>query len=230
MKRCVRCEQQNPDDANFCLQCGGVFSAEAVSAAAQHQARAHDQTDFWRAFIGPSKAVLFSVEKGWSWSRADDHYVNTFSAFTTGREPRFALTWHWPAFLFDPFLWFLYRKLYLYAFVYFVGPLLSVLLTGDPTVRFVWSVIAGASANYLYFWHVREHVTRVLAQPELEWMARRRKLQEEGGVQPSNVWGGILLQLVAAYLLTVMLDLPGDAPLPVEEGGEASPSSDQKFF
>lgn len=234
MKRCVRCEQHNPDDANFCLQCGGVFSAEAASAAAEHQARAQDQTDLWRAFIGPSKALLFSFESGWSWGRADEHYLKKFAAFTGGNEPRFALSWHWPAFLFDPFLWFLYRKLYLYAFIYFVGPLLSAILTGDPNVRFVWSVIAGASANYLYFWHVKEHVGQVLSKPELDGMARKRKLQEEGGVQPYVLWVGIVLQLVvAAYVVTMLLDVPDvptDGPLPPDAGEQAPPGSEQKFF
>ena len=46
------------------------------------------------------------------------------------RNPQFALTWNWPAFLFISFLWFLYRKMYLYAAVYAIGPMVSTYLTG----------------------------------------------------------------------------------------------------
>ena len=62
------------------------------------------------------------------------------------------------------FLWFLYRKMYLYAAVYAIGPMVSTYLTGDMTSGIVWSVVAGATANYVYYWHCREHIAAIKQQ------------------------------------------------------------------
>ena len=82
--------------------------------------------DRWRDFIGPNA----------------DRYLEQFKKFGSPQSPRFALTWNWPAFLFISFLWFLYRKMYLYAAVYAIGPMVSTYLTGDMTSGMVWSVVA----------------------------------------------------------------------------------------
>ena len=114
MKSCPKCDQQNTDEARFCQGCGAAFPSSASQVSA-------DENEFVRTFIGPSKALLFSLQRGWSWDRADNHYIEKFRRFSNGGRPRFALSWHWPAFLVDPFLWFLYRKMYVYAFVYAVS-------------------------------------------------------------------------------------------------------------
>jgi hypothetical protein len=161
MKPCSQCEQQNPDDARFCSQCGALFAEEAAQPADQSAEEPAppilDEQQLWRSFIGQNA----------------DRYLEQFRKFTGGSEPRFALTWHWPAFLFDPFLWFLYRKMYLYAAVYAIGPVLSAYFTGDLTVGVVWRVMAGASANYIYYWHVREHVAAIKEKAGLGGRAQR---------------------------------------------------------
>ena len=48
--------------------------------------------------------------------------------------------------------------MYTYALVYAVGPMVSTYLTGDMTVGLIWSIMAGATANYVYYWHCREHI------------------------------------------------------------------------
>ena len=142
MKACEKCAQMNPDEALVCGQCATPLVTETVAPES-------DETRVWRSFIGPQKAIVFSFKRGWSWERPDDYYLQQFKKFTTGPTSRFSLTWHWPAFLVDPFLWFLYRKMYLYALIYALGPVLSAYLTGDFTVGFVWRVMAGVSANYI---------------------------------------------------------------------------------
>jgi hypothetical protein len=186
MKPCGTCGQANPDEAHFCHQCGSPFSEQARPSA--EQTTASDQSagvlftepQLWRAFIGPNA----------------DRYLDQFKRFTTDAAPRFALTWHWPAFLFDPFLWFLYRKMYLYALVYAVGPVLSAYLTGDLTVGIVWRVMAGVSANYIYYWHIREQVGRIRAARGLDAGGQERLLQDAGGVQPYVIWLGVALHLI----------------------------------
>jgi hypothetical protein len=195
MKACPKCDQQNPDGALFCSHCGTAFSATSPAL---------DEAQLWRAFIGPSKSLFLSLKRGVSFEPAENRYLEQFRKFSSTAQPRFALTWHWPAFLFDPFLWFLYRKMYLYAFIYAVGPVLSVYLTGDFTVGVVWRIMAGSSANYIYFWHVKEHLAGIRAKGGLDGSARERLLRDLGGVQPYVIWLG-----VALHILLLMAVLAG---------------------
>ncbi len=204
MKPCSQCEQQNPDDARFCSQCGALFAEEVAQPADQPVEEPAppilDEQQLWRSFIGQNA----------------DRYLEQFRKFTGVGEPRFALTWHWPAFLFDPFLWFLYRKMYLYAAVYAIGPVLSAYFTGDLTVGVVWRIMAGASANYIYYWHVREHVVAIKEKAGLGGRAQEQSLKDLGGVQPYVVWVGVALHiLMFAVLIKAIQEEPqGGGPFP----------------
>ncbi|MER3422012.1 MAG: hypothetical protein C4293_01050 [Nitrospiraceae bacterium] len=186
VKTCEKCGQQNPSDANFCQQCGAPFSSHTEVAP-------QDDAHLWREFIGPNA----------------DRYLERFRKFTTSPTPRFALTWNWPAFLFDPFLWFLYRKMYLYAAIYAIGPVVSAYLTGDFTVGIVWRIMAGVSGNYIYFWHVKDHLARIRGKQNLDPNARERLIRDLGGVQPYVIWLGIALH---ALLLAIIMALIREGP------------------
>ena len=161
-----------------------------------------DENSLWREFIGPNA----------------DRYLEQFRKFTSGSTSGFALTWHWPAFLVDPFLWFLYRKMYLYAVIYALGPVVSAYITGDFTVGIVWRIMAGASANYIYYWHVKEHVKTIHAKSHLDRAAQDSLLRDLGGVQPYVIWLGIALHaLLIAVMIIVALEGPPD-------GGKDQPS------
>jgi Protein of unknown function (DUF2628) len=203
VKACEKCAQQNPDDALFCQQCGASFSADSSSPSL-------DEGQVWRAFIGPNA----------------DRYFEQFRKFTAGATPRFALTWHWPAFLVDPFLWFLYRKMYLYALVYAVGPVVSAYVTGDFTVGIVWRIMAGLSANYIYYWHVKEHVASISAKRHLDAAAQERLLHDLGGVQPYVIWLGVALHvLLVAMMIMVAREGPPDGEKFKPENPKPSPAS-----
>ena len=136
-----------------------------------------------------------------------------FSTISLRARTPLSLTWNWAPFFVEPFLWFLYRKMYLFAFVYFIGPIVSVFLTNDISVPIVWSIIASGSANYVYYWHLRDLVLKVKARVGLDHVARMRQLTDGGGVQPYVFW------LVAASLLLkagVFFAVLGEPPL--EEG------------
>jgi hypothetical protein len=199
MKACRKCDKQNPDDALFCHQCGSPLSDQNGDQASSAPL---DETQLWRAFIGPNA----------------DRYMEQFRKFTSGQVPRFALTWHWPAFLFDPFLWFLYRKMYLYAVVYAVGPVISAYLTGDITVGIVWRVMAGASANYIYYWHVREHLAPIRQKQGWDTTGQERALKDLGGVQPYVVWVGVALHVL---LLALLIQAYQEGS---QEGGKPAPT------
>ena len=207
MRACDSCEQQNPDDARFCLRCGKEFPPET---AAEVETETEQEEQYWRTLIGPGRCIQFTLTSGWSWKPAWDYYQRAFQRFHTAQGPRFSLTWNWAPFLVEPFLWFLYRKMYLFAFVYFIGPIVSVFITSDITVPIVWSIIASASANYVYYWHLRDLLLKAKARTGLDHATRMRQLMDEGGVQSYVFW------LVAASFLLkigVFFAVLGDAPL-----------------
>jgi Protein of unknown function (DUF2628)/Double zinc ribbon len=193
MQVCGQCNQQNPDDANFCHQCGAALSAPAAVVDPQDvsppMAMTGDEA-LWREFIGPNA----------------DRYVARFRKFSSNGQPRFALSWNWPAFLFISFLWFLYRKMYLHAFVYAVGPMISTYVTGDLTVGIIWSIMAGATADYLYYWHAREQIAEVKKSVGMNHIAQQAALKEAGGVQPYVIWVGVVFYIVFLVTLASMLE------------------------
>lgn len=204
MKPCSRCNQQSPEDANFCYQCGaaldaGVGTADHGPSAAQTAESAEspvpvppsfqNEETLWRQFLGPNA----------------DRYLETFKKFSSDGRPKFALSWNWPAFLFISFLWFLYRKMYLHAFVYAVGPMISTYLTGDFSAGIIWSVMAGATANYLYYWHCREHIGEIKTSGRLSPAEQETALKESGGVQPYVIWVGVAFYLIFLVTLSKMI-------------------------
>ncbi len=231
MRTCDSCQQSNPDDARFCLRCGEPFSEEtaAPSDAPEMKTSATTteeiQTDEqgWRVLIGSAKCLQFTWGGGWSWKPAWEYYQRAFQRFHSAEGPRFALTWNWAPFFIEPFLWFLYRKMYLFALVYLIGPIVSVFLTGDITVPVVWSVIASVSANYVYYWHVKDLFIKVTHQAGPNAEARKHGLADVGGVQPYVLWlvaASFLLKF--AFFIAMMGEPPleDDLPLPSDGTGD----------
>ncbi len=174
----------------------GSTTVDAPLEAAPYAPQATDQ-DLWRQFIGPKA----------------DYYLEQFKKFSSDGQPRFTLSWNWPAFLYISFLWFLYRKMYLHAFVYAIGPMASTYVTGDMTVGLVWSVMAGATANYLYYWHCKEEIAEIKKAGKLNPAAQEAALQDAGGVQPYVIYVGIVLYVIALAGVAKMLEegqLDGD--------------------
>ncbi len=240
MTACQTCEQQNPDGANFCSRCGAALADPSAQASSEPHAEPQNESDtdtshsgvseaeLWQTFIGRSKAVQFNVKEGWSWRPAYLYYQEKFRQFQTPDGPRFTVTWHWPAALLDSFLWFLYRKMYMFAFVYAVGPVISALAFGDWSVGIVWQIGAGVSANYLYYWHTKDSVEKVRKSPELDAEAQQQTLHEEGGVQPYVLWFGAALHLLKVGLILALMDqgLPSSDQITPTE----APPEDTKFF
>lgn len=200
MKLCSQCNQQNPGDAYFCHQCGTALAATTASgesgAVDSGSGPIQSEEALWSQFIGPNA----------------DRYLAQFKKFSSNGQPKFALSWNWPAFLFISFLWFLYRKMYLHAFVYAVGPVISTYLTGDLTVGIVWSIMAGATANYLYYWHCREHIAEIKKTGWLNQPAQEAAFKEAGGVQSYVIYVGIALYVIFfATLLKMIQEGPPDS-------------------
>lgn len=206
MKSCTHCNQQNPDDANFCHQCGRPLeaSAQAEEPVVQRSDERPDEQaapsppldeeTVWRQFIGPNA----------------DQYLETFKKFSANGRPKFALSWNWPAFLYISFLWFLYRKMYLHAFVYAVGPMVSTYLTGDVSAGIVWSIMAGATANYLYYWHCLEQISQIKQAGRVDPTV----LKESGGIQPYVIWVGVVFYI---FFFMTMIKMVQEGPPDMEQ-------------
>ncbi len=196
MKSCTQCQQENRDDARFCHQCGAPFATETRAPAIEpEQVAPQTDTELLKAFIGPNA----------------DRYLETFKKFSGPNGSQFALTWHWPAFVFEPFLWFLYRKMYVYALIYAIGPAMAFYITQDLSADIVWRVIAGGSANYIYFWHAKEQLAKIKSERATGGETRQQMLGELGGVQPYVVWVGVgLLVLKIGLVVAMFKDGPPD--------------------
>jgi len=246
MRTCDSCQQHNPPDARFCLRCGekfleepvaspkppevdqpapGLFDQGAETMTEESGPESLTEEQYWQVLIGRSPCLQFAWSGGWSWKPAWEYYQRVFRHFHSAEGPRFALTWNWSPFFIEPFLWFLYRKMYLFALVYLIGPVISVYLTGDVTVPLVWSVIASTSANYVYYWHLKDIFIRVKQRTGMSPGARRRELADAGGVQPYVLWlvaASVLLKIVVIVVMMGGPPLESELPLPQEEEGAGS--------
>ncbi len=223
MRTCDACQQSNPDDARFCLRCGAPFSgksadpSDAPESETAETAETLTEEQYWRVLVGPGSCLQFTWKGGWSWKPAWDYYQRVFRRFHSAEGLRFAFTWNWAPFFIEPFLWFLYRKMYLFALVYLIGPFVSFLLTGDISVPIVWSIIGSASANYVYCWHLKELFKKVKHQAWADPAARQRELADAGGVQPYVLW-----LVAASILLKIWVVVMLGEPLPEDEIPAAS--------
>ena len=211
MSACPSCSQENAAEANFCSQCGQTL-VKAVSEPiheAPQSSSAPTALQLWETFIGPSKSLQFSLKTGWVWQPAFLYYKEKFAHLETPEGPRFALSWNWPAAFFDSFLWFLYRKMYMFALLYAVAPALAIFLTGDMSVGIVSRILAGASANYLYYWHVKDKLQHIMRIPNIDDDRRAHLVREEGGVQPYVLWLGAALHV---FMLGVLLATISQGP------------------
>jgi len=117
-------------------------------------------------------------------------YLPKFRKFSVDGIDRFSATWHWPAFLVG-FWWLLYRKMYLWAFVYFI--LLMI-----PYARvLVWITLA-ISGHYLYYRYAKGKILRVKTlQPSGDIL---KTVSELGGVNKWVPVVGIIVSITAFFM------------------------------
>jgi type IV pilus assembly protein PilA len=148
---CTKCGTQVVEGAQFCTQCGQVLGARPAPGA---PAAAGDD-EYLETAIG---------------HRNLDYYLRRFERFSSGGG---FVSWNWPSF-FVPLIWMLYRKMWVYALVYFfllpfaMGAVFAVLLLVLPptpaliagwTVQLaVLFVLIPMYANALYFRTVRDRI------------------------------------------------------------------------
>jgi len=119
-----------------------------------------------------------------------DKYLAKFERFRGGGNDKFLTTWNWAAFLAN-FWWALYRKLYFWALIMFI-------LDFIPIVNFIFALIFGMSANYIYYRHAKRKILK-LRGDERETDEGLDNLRKEGGV---NGWVPVTAVIVAGVSIS----------------------------
>jgi type II secretory pathway pseudopilin PulG len=122
---CQKCGNSNNISAKFCSSCGSALPHSVKNnSSTQAEIDVPDNSgEFYKAVVGPKN---------------QDYYLSQFSRFDDNG--KVSASWHWPAF-FVTFYWFLYRKMWLNALIYFFLPYLVMILLG------IAAAVAGNSAN-----------------------------------------------------------------------------------
>jgi len=167
-----RCAQKNPDTAVNCSSCNQPFALPEVVP--------NGTVTLWRQFIG---------------SHAD-YYLERFGTFQAGTGMLFRPSWHWPAFGVG-WLWFLYRKMYVHAAVFLIGGLLPMLFGAGLLGTVLWNGVAGVTANFLYYLHVKFKLEVIQRRAPTDKATRDVLIADAGGVQPYVWWLGVGLMALA---------------------------------
>ncbi len=136
---CTKCGSDLPESASFCAHCGTPVKPAPPGGAAEGPG-----SDDVSAFVGKNAA----------------YYKEKFRKFTVLGVETFVPTWNWAACLCN-FWWMLYRKLYLWALLWF-------LLSFIPFFGFAFWVASGIAGNYIYYHHagVKIREARAATPPE----------------------------------------------------------------
>lgn len=138
-----------------------------------------------------------------------DYYRHQFNKFGSTINPKFRVTWHWPAFFFF-FFWALYRKMWFWAGVHIIAGVILMMWANPGLIYLLWALIWSLVANYLYFRTAAGAANIVLANPEFE-----QNILNKGGASRGGVWGGILVVVVSVmflsnYAMTKFMEKYGD--------------------
>lgn len=181
---CPDCGTMVSADAHNCVQCGSYIAGRirrgARTASFQSAAK-----DVYSQRYGLEKAYI---------GRNEGCYLEKFRAIRTNST---LISWNWCAFLFPPF-WFLYRKMYQWATVFGLAPLLLSLVLVEEVlllVGFAGCVLAGLFADVLYLRQIEKYAGIGSCLPE---QVRYMHIAKNGGVNP--LAAGVAL---AAYLFLI---------------------------
>jgi hypothetical protein len=181
MPYCTKCGKEVSAGERFCRSCGTPLTAQQASPErAAPSARSAENA----AGISDAEMAAFVGKNA-------DVYLAKFGRFVGGGGS-FAVTWHWPAFLFG-FFWMVYRKLYLWAVV-------ALIVGFIPYLGLISHVVFGMTANYLYYSAVRDRIRRVRSLPARGDVDRAAALSRAGGTNSAVV---VLVPLIIVVLAII---------------------------
>jgi|GEM_PF-2042493 len=191
---CPRCGAAVAASDKFCAACGEIQTACFLN---DESAGHGDGALLLRCFIGPHSS----------------YYMSRFARFD--ERGRVGVSWHWPAF-WCPFLWLIYRKLWIPALAYVVaymvaGAMIMVAGWGGSTpAGFLLSLFANGLpalfANALYWRHCRRKIAQN-AQRCDESREPLRELARQGGTlgKTTTFWA---MPLAVLFFYAAILGFP----------------------
>ena len=209
---CTDCGTLAAEGARYCAQCGRLLgiqarpSTGAPPAAPAPAARAQNSVGAARDADPGGDLELFEAAIG---PNRTDYYLAKFRKFASGEG---LASWNWPAF-FVPLFWFLYRKMWAYAAIYFlvlpialgiVFVVLFLVLPEGVAGALGWAIQLGVVlvalpmfANALYYRAVQDRI-RAAKTYTTDRERQLRALASSGGT--SNAAFIILLVLVVPFI------------------------------
>jgi Protein of unknown function (DUF2628) len=176
---CPKCGNSNENSSKFCSGCGCVLIQPTKDTSTTQSDVLHNSNEFNKAIIGPKN---------------QEYYLPHFTHFDN--EGKTNVSWHWPAF-FLTLYWFLYRKMWLNALIYFVLPYLlmipfSIVLamvgkSADIVMNICYVLYAIATfllpalyANALYYKHCKIKISETSLSSQ-DTQRQLGQLSEKGG-------------------------------------------------
>ncbi len=170
---CLNCGKEIKDDATFCIACGQKVGEATTGSGSNSNSNSEMLLDYdIERLIG----------------KKQEYYVPKFKIMKqTGKKT----SWNWGAFLFSA-MWFVYRKMYLYAVLtFFVAGGLSYI---SSYLSFAFYIVLGIFGNYIYMNHL-EGISK-----EANTMDASNKemfILKKGGV---NLTAVIVIMVISAVL------------------------------
>lgn len=204
---CQKCGTQNDDSASFCSNCGASLHQASIDAPQQtHAEQLPNQEALYRAVIGPKN---------------QDYYLRHFARFD--RDGGISATWHWPAF-FVTFYWFLYRKMWIHAAVYFFLPYLVMFAlgmvggvlgeSGASTIGIAYLVYLAATflippmyANALYYKHCKEKISDTSLTTH-DYQRQLGELSGKGGTSNAALIFVLIFVVIAVIGILAAIAIP----------------------
>lgn len=165
-----------------------------------------NQQEFYKAILGPKN---------------QDYYLRQFAKFDSAGKA--GASWHWPAF-FVTFYWFLYRKMWMPALLYFFMPYLLMIVLGiagamageaaAPVMGlgYLLYVVAiffvlPAYANALYYRHCNKKIAEVRASAHEE-QRQLGELSGKGGTSSIILFIILIMAFVAFIGILAAIAIP----------------------
>lgn len=205
---CPKCGVTNDMAAIFCAACGDMLPLPdgGVQKARRKTDGPTDKGEYYKAALGPKN---------------QEYYLKQFARFDA--DGKVSATWHWPA-LFVTFYWMLYRKMWLYALIYFFFPYVFFGLTGTPTGLTNGSAnipigaayllyIAGILllvpmyANALYYYHCKKQIAATKASTT-DVQRQLGELAGKGGTSSIAILFLLFFVLVALLGIVAAVAIP----------------------
>ncbi len=195
---CNKCRTENLDQARYCSSCGAKLGGDNQSVSTGpglepgSQANAELQ-EYYEAAIGYKNT---------------DYYLAYFNRFDLQGS---SISWNWPAF-FISFYWLLYRKMWVWALLYFLAPIFIaiggiILASFSELVSGMLSIASFVAifilfpmyANALYYWHSRKKILKVKRFSE-DTEKNLRRMTAEGGTS----WVGLIIIPIAVFMIGIL--------------------------